>query len=178
MYWLKCDVCNFMKICSPIELLYDQLRDLYSMEIQLVAAFPFLVNTAGHVGLHEQLAKQRDRVDRRKAQLIDIFRRLEIDLGKEKCKAIEGLIKGGDSHLAMVEDPPTRDLMLIAHCMRIAHYGIAAYGITSRLASSLAFTEEANLLSTLAYEEEDAAQRMKHLEPTIFDVAYRRDKVS
>ena len=167
-----------MKINSPIQLLYDQLRDLYSMEIQLAASLPFLADTASHRGLQEQLSKQAHRIYRRKAQLLDIFRRFDFELGTDKCQAIEGLIKGGDAHLAMVEDPGTRDLMLIAHCLRIAHYGIAAYGVTARLASALAFTDEANLLSTLAFEEEDAAQRLKHLEPTIFEIAYRREKVS
>ena len=167
-----------MKVNTPIDLLYDQLRDLYSMEIQLAASMPFLAESANHQGLQEQLTKQSNRTYRRKAQLIDIFRRFDIELGTDKCLAIEGLIKGGDSHLANAEDPSTRDLMLIAHCLRIAHYGIAAYGITSRLADSLAFVEDANLLSTLAFEEEDAVQRLKHLEPVIFGLAYHREKVS
>jgi ferritin-like metal-binding protein YciE len=167
-----------MKVNSPIDLLYDQLRDLYSMEIQLAASLPFLAESAHHEGLKEQLTKQANRTYRRKAQLVDFFRRFNIEIGTDKCKAIEGLIKGGDSHLANVDDPPTRDLMLIAHCLRIAHYGIAAYGITARLAQSLAFTEDASLLLTLTFEEEDAAQRLKHLEPSVFELAYRREKVS
>ena len=167
-----------MRISGPIQLLHDQLQDLFAMEIQLAASLPFLAEGAAHNGLQEQLGKQSQRGYRRKAQLLDIFRRLNFELGTDKCQAVEGIINGGDAHLATVQDPATRDLMLIAHSLRISLYVIAAYGVTARLASALAFPVEANLLSSLTFEEEDAVQRLKHLEPSLFEIAYRRDKVT
>ena len=146
------------------------------MEIQLAGSLPYLADSATDRQLQEILYKQSNRTYRRKTQLLALFRHFGIELGTDKCLAIEGLTKGGEKHLADIGFGPIRDLMLIAHCLRVAHYGIAAYQMTARLAELLGMLEEAALLATLAVEETDAADGLVHMEPLIFEMADQREK--
>jgi ferritin-like metal-binding protein YciE len=81
------------------------------------------------------------------------------------------LLEGGDSHLAAARMPATRDLMMIAHCLRIEHYEIAAYEITTRLAERLGLDLEGQALSELLAEEDRVINLLHELEPSIYSKA-------
>lgn len=165
-----------MKVSSPTKLLFDQLRDLYSMEIQLAGSLPYLAENATHVGLKDRVTRQSYRTYRRKVQLLVIFRCHEIAPGTDKCRVIEGLVRGGENHLLRIEDLGTRDLMILSQCLRIAEYGISGYKIASDLARRIGFLEEAAALSLLQKEEEAALERMKEIEAEVFDDAHSSER--
>lgn len=160
-----------MKTETPLDLFFDQLRDLYSVETQLAASMPQLVTLTTCPELRELLMRHTDQTDQQRAKLIGIFDDHSVSPGNDKCKAMEGLIEGGDAHLKNVSEPRTRDLMMIAHCLRIEHYEIAAYGITQRLAEGLGLSTEAAVLKGILAEEEGAARALRVLETPIFNLA-------
>ena len=160
-----------MDIHSPTDLFFDQLRDLYSVEQQLSRALPALAAETFDPELRRLLLDHSDETAWQRAELEEIFRHHGVPVGGDTSKAMAGLIEGGNSHLAMVSHPGVRDLMMVAHCLRIEHYQMAAYEITTALASGIGFRAEAGVLGSLLELEEDAAAALETLEPRIFDRA-------
>jgi ferritin-like metal-binding protein YciE len=165
-----------IKVNSPIRLLYDQLRDLYSMEIQLAGSLCFIADQANHAGLKELIAKQSYRTYRRKVQLLVIFRCHDLSPGTDKCRVIEGLVRVGDNNLTRIDDAATRDLMILSHCIRISQYGLSGYGIAAGLARRIGYVEEAEALSLLQCEEDASSKALKEMEAEIFDLAHATAK--
>lgn len=162
-----------MKTETPRDLFFDQLQDLYSVESQLKVSLPTLAMRADDTRLanlmkhhYSETCRQFDVVER-------IITHYGYSPGGDTCQAMEGLITGGDQHLDTVEIPTTRDLMLIAHCLRIEHYEMAAYTITASLARQLGFEEEAIALETILQEEHQAAVNLSRLQPMLFHLATR-----
>lgn len=153
---------------TPKDLFFDQLRDLHSVETQLVASLPTLVARNPYAPLAYLLSKHAEETQRQLSQIASIFAQHQIEIGDDTCKAMEGLIAGGDGHLDSVEVPTTRDLMMIAHCLRIEHYEVAAYGITLQLGRQLGFSEEVALLGSILAEEQLAIDQLNKLEPEIY----------
>jgi ferritin-like metal-binding protein YciE len=156
---------------TPRDLFFDQLRDIYSMEMQLLDAFPDLVRLTTHPPLRNLVAGYLAGLEVKAVKIGEIFRRFDVKIGDDKCKAVEGLVAGGESHLREVGNTATRDLMMIAHCLRITRYATAACEITRRLADRLALEREAGELATLLDDEERAAGSLMALEPEIFQAA-------
>lgn len=156
---------------TPKDLFLDQLRDLHSVEMQLVEALPALAARAVHTSLHETVAGHAAQTVCHLNLLTAMLKKLGAEPGDGKCKAMEGLISGGDVHLDSVDDEGTRDLMIIAHGSRIEHYEMAGYGIALRLATRLDLKEEALILESILIDEREAAQGLESLEPALFERA-------
>lgn len=153
---------------TPMDLFFDQMRDLHSVELQLSRSVPGLAAKAENPELRAQLSRQATETHDRFEKLNRIFRKHGVSPGQDVCKAMQGLIEGGDEHLEQVDVPATRDLMLVAHCLRIEHYGIAAYTITARLAGQLQLQEEAAALQQIVAERQHTAELLLKLESGLF----------
>lgn len=160
-----------MKTVTPKDLFFDQLRDLHSVETQLVASLPTLVQRVSFPALAAAIARHAEETKRQAEVIASIFAVHNVEIGDDECKAMKGLIEGGDAHLEEVEVPTTRDLMMVAHCSRVEHYEIAAYGITLRLAQQLGLSDEAGLLSAILSEERAALAKLDEIEPILFERA-------
>ncbi len=144
-----------MEISDFRALFFDQLRDLYSVELQLEESIPELTESAvsdtlrARLGNHlEETKKQRERLER-------IFNEHEEDFNNDQSKAMKGLIKGGDQHIEMARLPLIRDSIIIAHCLRIEHYEIAGYTVLVTLANELGLTDEEDILRQSMEEEQE-----------------------
>lgn len=146
------------------DLYYDQLRDLYSAETQLVAAMPEMINQVSNPELrdvfNEHLEETRKHVDR----LGRICTEHGIDPTGEDCDAMRGLVKEARKHLAETSPGDVRDAAIIASANRVDHYEIAAYGVAKAFAEALGFNHAANLL-------EDALAEEAHADKTITKIA-------
>jgi ferritin-like metal-binding protein YciE len=123
-----------MKLKEPLDLLADQLRDLYSAESQIILTSPELAHRATHPQLKRILADEEKAGLGRKQILRRIAERHDFDLQGDLCRAMQGLIEGGNQHLDMAEDSTVADLLIVAHFNRIKHYSIAGYGFALALA--------------------------------------------
>ncbi|MCH8539770.1 MAG: DUF892 family protein [Opitutales bacterium] len=144
-------------ITTPRDLFFDQLRNLYRMEAQLVQSMPCLIALCTNDLLREILENHAHENGIQIAEILKIFERHNQLPGEDSCKDIAGLIEAGRSRLQAVEVPHTRDLMVIAHCLRIEHFEMAAYETTSRLAGRLEMMYEPGILADLHAEEKDMA---------------------
>ncbi len=156
---------------TPRDLFLDQLRDIYSMEGQICESMPRLAAMCTDRALREMIESHAEQNRDQLTEIVAIFERWGQSPGDDSCKAIAGLIQGGTTHLEAVEDPNTRDLMMIAHCLRIEHYEMAAYVITGRLAGRLGMMRESEILSGLLAEETEMACALLGLEPDLFQIA-------
>jgi ferritin-like metal-binding protein YciE len=156
---------------SPADLFFDQMKDLHSMTSQVGEHLPDLVVVAVDEGLRTLLAGYSEGVAHHHQEILELSRRHGRESGNDKCKAIAGLIEGGNAHIASVADPGTRDLMIIAHVLRVIAYGSAAYEITSRLAGQLGHAGDAGVLLDLQQAAQGVAEELLALQPHIFQSA-------
>ncbi len=149
-----------MDIDSPSELLIDQIRDLYSVESQVLLTMPELAASATNEALRTFLADQ-EKAARKKGQRLEQAASL---LGEspegDTCKAMQGLIDGGNKHIEKATEDRTRNLIIIAHVNRIFHYRIAGYGFASALADHLGSDGVKDFLARSLNEETAAASAL------------------
>ena len=157
-----------MKIASPHDLFFDQLRDLYSVESQVILTLPDLAEHATNRMLRDLLLQHEGASLRHKEIVTGIFDRHGVDPDGDICKAMKGMIDGGNEHLAKAEGHLVRDLLLIAHCGRIEHYEIAAYRFITSLAGCVGFSRDAGELGEILAEEEQTARRLAAVGSELF----------
>jgi ferritin-like metal-binding protein YciE len=138
------------------QLYFDQLRDLYSAESQLIAALPDLTNSVTDPDLKRSFQKHMGETRTHRARLQDIFCRHGLNPGGEECEAVRGLIREARRHAGRTRSGSVRDAVLIAVTNRIEHYEIAGYGTARAFAECLGYTEDAGILDTTLEEESDA----------------------
>ncbi len=141
---------------SLCDLLLDQLRDVYSVEQQLIPAFAELESLATAPALRKHLRGEIARGREQAQRLERIGRSHGWDLGGDPSKAMKGLIEGGHAHVAEVEFLPARDFLIIAHSHRVKHYEMAAYAVTVTLAERIGL-EDARASLQASLDEERAS---------------------
>ena len=157
-----------MKIESPYELLTDQIRDLHNVETQVASTMPDLAAQAHDPELRVFLAKQEELALVQKDRLRQAAEALGSDPGGDVCKAMQGLIEGGDKHVAMAEGSLVTYLILTAHVSRIFHYQIAGYEFAHQLAKCLGIASVELLLFASTREEREAADALGTLSDRFF----------
>ena len=157
-----------MRIRNPNDLFFDQLRDIRSVECQVILTLPELAEKAEAPSLRAWLQDHEEMTSRHKQAVLSIFERHGEDPGGDICKAMKGLIDGGNAHLAKTEDAVVRDLLLVAHCNRIKHYVIAAYEFTTALAGRIGFPRDQQELAAILEEETSATQALAAIASGLF----------
>lgn len=135
------------------ELYYDQLRDLYSAETQLVSALPEMVSNASNEDLRQAFSKHLEETKNHVRRLTRICEGHGIDPTGEDCDAMRGLVREARKHLADTSPGDVRDALLIAAANRVQHYEIAAYGVAKAFAKVLGFDAAADVLDESLEEE-------------------------
>lgn len=155
------------------ELLKHELKDLYSAETQIIDALPDMVKAAANAELKkalqqhlavtkaqkkrlEQVQKllgEENTVPEKKGFFANLFTSSE---GEQHCKALEGLVKEGNSLLQEDMSPEVMDAAIIAATQKIEHYEISSYGTARAFALQLQLKEVADLLSETLKEEYEA----------------------
>jgi ferritin-like metal-binding protein YciE len=158
------------------DLLRFDIRQLSSIEEQIIAALPAMIDQASNPQLKQALEEhlrlteiQRDRLDRVKQHLgvgeddndDGIFASL---LGSGmKNKGMAGLIDDGERILALDMNPAVKDAAIIGCSQKIEHVEIAAYGTARTFAEQLGLIEVAQLLQQTLLEEHEADDRLTAL---------------
>jgi len=145
------------------QLYFDQLRDLYSAESQLIAALPDLANSVSDPELKKSFQKHMGETRTHRTRLQDIFSRHGLNPGGEECEAVRGLIREARKHVTRAKAGHVRDAVLIAVANRIEHYEIAGYGTARAFAECLGYVDDADILGTSLEEEADADDAMTRI---------------
>lgn len=149
-----------MKIQSLHDALVHDLQDLYSAETQLVKALPRMAKAASHEELTEAFETHLEETKGHVERLEKALKMLDATTGREKCKAMEGLIEEGKKILEEDADETVRDALIISIAQKIEHYEIAGYGTARTFADQLGERDVAALLEDTLDEESQADEKL------------------
>ena len=125
-----------LKLNSLRDLLFEELRDLYSAEMQLIDALPKMAEAATSRELKSAFKHHLEETRGQISRLENIFQQMGEKSSGETCEAMKGLIREGEVLVKAEGDPDVRDAGLIGAAQRVEHYEIAGYGTARSLATT------------------------------------------
>jgi len=149
-----------MSLDTLQDLYFEQIRDLYSAEQQIVEALPKLVEAASNPELSAGFARHLEQTREHVRRLEEIGERMEEKIGGKKCKGMAGLLKEGEEAVDEDGEPVITDSGLIAAAQRVEHYEIAAYGCARTFAEALGLEDDVDLLQQTLDEEAETDERL------------------
>ncbi len=142
-----------MSLDTLQDLYFEQIRDLYSAEQQIVDALPKMVDAATDQDLSDGFAKHLEQTREHVRRLEEIGKRMQERITGRQCKGIAGILNEGEDAAGEDGDSTIVDSGLIAVAQRVEHYEIAAYGCARTYAQALGLDDDAELLQTTLDEE-------------------------
>jgi ferritin-like metal-binding protein YciE len=159
-----------MKLDSFEALFLHELRDLHSAEKQIIAALPKMAKKASSDELRRAFETHLEQTQEQLERLEKIFADLQLNPGRHKCKAMEGLIEEASELLKEDAEEAIRDAAMIGAAQRVEHYEIAGYGTARTYAEMLGHVEAAELLQQTLDEEKETDQLLSELALTSVNV--------
>lgn len=166
------------------DLLTHEIQDLYSVEEQIIAAMPAMIEKAGNPQLKEQLEQhlriteaQKERLEQVQQLMAEgvqeggdegeqkrsFFANLFSSRKEQKCLGMEGIIREGEKMLGEPMEPAVVDAAIIACAQKIEHYEICGYGTARAYAQELSLSNVEELLRQTLNEEYEADDRLTSL---------------
>jgi ferritin-like metal-binding protein YciE len=152
-----------MQIETLRRLCVDELRELYSAEKQIEAAFPNFIQAASASELRDAFRMHYDQTKRQIERLTEIFVNLNEKAESLVCKGMEGIIKDTQELISKTSDPEVLDAGLIAAAQKIEHYEIASYGTVRTYADLLGDYHASDLLQQSLEEEKETDHKLTSL---------------
>ncbi|MDT3401452.1 YciE/YciF ferroxidase family protein [Mucilaginibacter terrae] len=144
-----------------LELFTDGIKDIYWAENHLVKTLPKMIKAATSKALASGIEKHLEETKTHVLRLEQAFELLEEKVQAQKCDAMEGLAKEGESIIESTEaGTATRDVGIILASQKVEHYEIATYGGLHQLAVTLGLNEVAELLAQTLAEEKAADKQL------------------
>ena len=142
----------------------EELKDIYWAEKHLVKTLPKMQKAATNEELQDAFADHCEQTKEHVSRLEQIFEIIGEKAVAQKCEAMEGLTKEGETIIADTEDgSSTRDVGLIMAAQKVEHYEIATYGSLVQLANTLELDEVVNLLKVTLDEEKQTDKNLTEL---------------
>ena len=155
-------------------LFQHMLQDMLYAENKITKALPKMAEKASDKDLQDgfetHLEETRDQI----SKLEKVFEICGFDKEREKCEAIEGLIKEGESLMEDAEKGPTLDAALIAAAQKVEHYEIATYGALCHMSDKLGQDEASKLLHEILEQEKATDEKLIKLSGGIEDQAMKQ----
>lgn len=152
-----------MSLDTLQDLYFEQIRDLYNAEQQIVDALPTMVEAATDQELSDGFAKHLEQTREHVRRLEKIGERMEEKIAGKKCKGMAGILKEGEDAAEEDGDSVMVDAGLIAAAQRVEHYEIAAYGCARTFAEALGLDDDADLLQQTLDEEAETDKRLTQI---------------
>lgn len=145
------------------QLYVDELKDLYSAEIQMVKALPKLAKASSDGQLRRAFEEHLRQTSEQVSRLEQIFEMLDEKPTGKKCLGMEGLVKEGSETMHESYTDAVMDAALIGAAQRVEHYEIAGYGTVRAFAQLLGENEHVPLIEQTLEEEKQADQTLTAL---------------
>ena len=145
------------------DLLIHGLKDMYYAEGKIQKALPKMIEAASDEALRDALENHLAETGEQITKLESAFEALGQAAKGEKCDAIEGILKEGDSLLSDFGGTPSGDAAIIFSCQAVEHYEIARYGSLRAYAELLGHDEVASLLEEILEQEEAADDTLSEI---------------
>ncbi len=141
-----------------MDVLLDELRDLYSAENQLVKALPKVTKGVSDPSVKSQMKNHMEETKGQVQRLREAFGLLGKKPTGQHCNGMEGVLEEGQDALEKDEEGANKDLGICGATLRVEHYEIAGYTTAIGLAKALGLKEVVGLLNQNLQEEVAAAK--------------------
>jgi ferritin-like metal-binding protein YciE len=160
-----------MELETLKDLYIHELKDLYSVEKQLVSALPKMAKEANNKELAAGFREHLEQTKEHLARLEEILSQHKQSTRGPKCKGMEGIIAEGAELIEEEADREVKDAGLVVAAQRVEHYEIAGYGSARTFAELLGDDSGAKLLQTTLKEEAETDQKLTHLAKSSINLA-------
>ena len=145
---------------TMIDLLADEMQDLYDAEKQLVKALPKMVKAASSEELSQALGNHLEQTQEQVTRLERAFEMIHKKPRAKACAAMKGLVSEAQERMQAEKNEPLSDLAMICAAQKVEHYEIAGYGTLKAWAEELGLEDVAGLLAETLNEEKEADRRL------------------
>lgn len=139
------------------------LQDMYYAETKIKQTLPQMAEKAGCKDLKNAFETYLEETKDQIKKLENVFDMLGYKSKKEKCDAIEGLIKESKGLIEESESGDVRDAALIAAAQKVEHYEIASYGTLCAMANELNFHDASGVLHEILEQEKATDEKLTKL---------------
>jgi ferritin-like metal-binding protein YciE len=120
------------------EVYIEEMRDLWSANDQMQQLMKSLGDKASDKKLKDLLQQSVTGIGKHTETLKSVLEGAGGNVGKERCKGMEGLVAEAKKHALDEKLGATlRDLVIIAQYQRMSHYGLAGFGTAAAYAEAL-----------------------------------------
>jgi ferritin-like metal-binding protein YciE len=154
-----------------LDVLIDELRDMYSAENQLVKALPKLARGAKNPELKQLFTAHLDETKEQVLRLRTVFEHLGKKPTGKHCSGMEGVVEEGKEALEEDMDDASFDSGLIGAALHTEHYEVAGYTACIAMAQMLELPDAVELLQQNLNEELAAAEKIQRASKSIFQQA-------
>ncbi len=158
------------------ELFWEQLRDIYSAENQLIKALPKVGTGSNYEDLEIAILAHLEETRLHVERLDRIFETYSMNPKGPKCKAMEGLVLECSEMIEHDGMPAILDAGIVCCAQKIEHYEIATYGTLLNWAHMLNYKDAAELLERTLQEEKKADRILTEISEVIIDHAATEDE--
>jgi ferritin-like metal-binding protein YciE len=148
---------------SVMDLLADEIKDLYSAEKQLTKAIPKMVKGSNDAALKDAFSAHLKETEAQVTRLEKAAEVLGIKPTGKKCVGMEGCIGEGAEAIGEDGDANVLDLGIIGAGTRVEHYEMAGYMTAISLAQRLGKSDVVALLKESLAEEQAAEQKLRSI---------------
>ncbi len=148
---------------SVMDLLTDEIKDLYSAERQLTKAIPKMAKGSNDAALKAAFSAHLKETEAQVARLEKVAEILDFKPTGKKCVGMEGCISEGAEALEEEGEEAILDLGLIGAGARVEHYEMAAYMTAISLAQQIGKNDVVALLKESLAEEQAADQKLRSI---------------
>lgn len=145
------------------DLFSRELKELYSVELQLVKALPELAKAAHHEPLKKAFTQHLEETKNQVKRLEEIGKELNIDIKGRECEVMKQLIKEGQEVIRADYNPEVKDAAIIHCAQKVEHFEIASYGTMKALANHLGLKSVEKLLHETSKEEGHADKLLSEI---------------
>ena len=155
-----------MALKSPMDLLTQELKEIYSAERQLSRAIPKLAKTVQSQRLREMLERRREQGGTLIEAIDEALEEIGTTKSRPKNPAMEGLLEDVNEHVGEIKDEAMLDAALLSSIQKIEHYCIAAWGTAKSMGNLLGQEKVVEAMERALEEGERYDEEMTQLAET------------
>lgn len=135
------------------DLFYDQLKDIYFAERQILKGLSKMAKAAKSEELKNAFLTHREETEGHVERLQQIFEIIGKRAQSKTCDAIKGLLEEGEEVIEDYANSQALDAGLLAGGQAVEHYEMARYGTLKTWAAQMGMKEVVGLLDQTLQEE-------------------------